>query len=135
MNDVSESQEVPLISQDNAVGLSYDYLKQLSTTSLTIGGGLIALMQFVKADKSFSVKILVAISFMFFSAFFAFLAQFSLIARIRQGHVFLKIDQKKNHSQEYSKRSEKIWEGLALWLLSLGLGIALQSLIVVGLRS
>lgn len=135
MNDVSESQEVPPISLDTAVGLFYDYLKQLGTTSLTIGGGLIALMQFVKADKSFSVKILVAISFMFFSAFFAFLAQFLLIARIRQGHVFLKIGHKKNHSQEHSKRSEKFWEGLALWLLSLGLGIALQSLIVAGLRS
>jgi len=91
-------------------------------------------MQFVKGDKSFLVKILVAISFMVFSAFFEFLAQFSLIARIRQGHELLKIEHKKKQSQEHSKRSEKFCEGLALWLLSLGLGIALQSLIVAGLR-
>lgn len=119
------------VSLDTAASLSYDYLKQLGTIAMTAAGGLIALVQFVEGDKRFFVKIMLATSMMFLAALLAFLAQYSLVDRLRQAHRILQIA-KPNSSQVSAKKAEKIYEGLALWLLSISMGIALYALMSAG---
>lgn len=119
------------VSLDTAAGLSYDYLKQLGTIAMTAAGGLIALVQFVEGDKRFFVKIMIATSMMFLAALLAFLAQYSLVDRLRQAHRVLQIA-KPRSSYASAKKAEKIYEGLALWLLSISMGIALYALVSAG---
>lgn len=76
-----DQQQVPQVSLDTAVGLSFDYLKQLGTISMTAAGGLIALVQFVEGDQRFFVKAMIATGLMFLSALMAFFVQFSMIDR------------------------------------------------------
>ena len=82
--------EAQQVSLDTAAGLSYDYLKQLGTIAMTAAGGLIALVQFVEGDRRFFVKIMIATSMMFLAALLAFLAQYSLVDRLRQAHRLLR---------------------------------------------
>lgn len=129
--DTRPKDETRFASLDTAAGLSYDYLKQLGTIAMTAAGGLIALVQFVEGDKRFFVKAMIATSMMFLAALLAFFAQYSLVDRLRQAHEVLR-NGKPNHDQESAKKAEKIYEGVALWLLSIGMGIALYALISVG---
>lgn len=123
--------EAQQVSLDTAAGLSYDYLKQLGTIAMTAAGGLIALVQFVEGDRRFFVKIMIATSMMFLAALLAFLAQYSLVDRLRQAHRLLQIGKPKS-SHVSAKKAEKIYEGLALWLLSISMGIALYALMSAG---
>ncbi len=132
MENLSPEQETSLVSLDTAIGLSFDYLKQLGTIAITSVGGLIALVQFVDGDKRFFLRIMIATSLMLVSALLAFLAQFSLVDRIRQAHELLRRREHKSYPHEKAKKWEKIFEGVALWLLSISMGIALYALIVVG---
>lgn len=120
------------VSLDTAVGLSFDYLKQLGTISMTAAGGLIALVQFVDGDKKFFIKIMVATGLMFLSALLAFFVQFSLIDRIRQSHDILRKGERRSYAHASAKRLERLFERSALWLLSIGMGIALQALMSSG---
>lgn len=131
MNQLPPEQE-PHVSLDTAVGLSFDYLKQLGTISMTAAGGLIALAQFVDGDKKFFVKIMIATGLMFLSALLAFFVQFSLIDRIRQSHEILRKSERQSYTHAGAKKLERLFEGLALWLLSISMGIALQALIRIG---
>lgn len=117
-------------SLDAAAGLSYDYLKQLGTIAMTAAGGLIALVQFVDGDKRFFVKAMIATSMMFLAALLAFLAQYSLVSRLRQPHEILRTGGPE-HAQASAKKAEKLYEGGALWLLSVGMGIALYALVSI----
>ena len=128
----SPTEQEPQVSLDTAVELSFDYLKQLGTIAMTAAGGLIALVQFVEGDESFFIKMMVATGFMFMSALLAFFVQFSLIDRIRQSHAVLRKDERKKYPHLAAKKLERIFEGLALWLLSISMGVALQALISVG---
>jgi len=121
------------VSLDTAIGLSFDYLKQLGTISMTAAGGLIALGQFVDGDKKFFLKIMIATGLMFLSALLAFFVQFSLIDRIRQSHEILRHRERQSYTLASAKRMEKLFEGLALWLLALSVGMALQALVSVGM--
>lgn len=120
------------ISLDTAVGLSFDYLKQLGTIAMAAAGGLIALAQFVDGNEKFFVKMMIATSFLFISACLAFLAQFSLVQRVRHTHSLLRTNEKEPQSHEKAKKLENIYEGAALWLLSFSMGIALYALFVDG---
>lgn len=120
-----------VVSLDAVAGLSYDYLKHLGTIAMTAAGGLIALVQFVEGDKRFFFKIMLATGMMFFAALLAFLAQYSLVDRLRQAHAVLRSG-KPGSSQASAKKAEKLCEGLALWLLSISIGIALYALINAG---
>lgn len=124
---------VPQVSLDTAVTLSFDYLKQLGTIAMTAAAGLIALVQFVDGDKKFFIKIMVAAALMFLSALMAFFVQFSLMDRIRQGHELLRTRERVGYSQKGAKRIEGIFEGAALWLLSISMGIAFHALISAGM--
>ncbi len=132
MEKVPPAQEPSAISLDTAVGLSFDYLKQLGTIAMTAAGGLIALAQFVDGDKKFFIKIMIATSLMFISALLSFLSQFSLVQRVRQAHDLLRHSEKEPHPHEKVKRVENLFEGVALWLLSISMGIAVHALFVVG---
>jgi len=132
MEHLPPEQEAPPVSLDAAIGLSFDYLKQLGTIAMTAVGGLIALVQFVDGDKGFFFKIMIATSLMFLSALLAFFAQFSLVDRIRQAHGLLRKRESKAYPHEKAKKLERVFEGLALWLLSIGMGIALYALFMIG---
>lgn len=123
----------PQVSLDTAVGLSFDYLKQLGTISMTAAGGLIALVQFVDGDKRFFVKIMIATGFLFLSALLAFFVQFSLIDRVRQSHEILRKSERQSYNRASAKKLERLFEGSALWLLSFGMGVALQALTSIGM--
>ena len=123
----------PQVSLDTAVGLSFDYLKQLGTISMTAAGGLIALVQFVDGDKRFFVKIMIATGLLFLSALLAFFVQFSLIDRVRQSHEILRKSERQSYNHASAKKLERLFEGSALWLLSIGMGIALQALTSIGM--
>ncbi|KRA20142.1 hypothetical protein ASD69_01940 [Lysobacter sp. Root604] len=123
----------PQVSLDTAVTLSFDYLKQLGTIAMTAAAGLIALVQFVDGDKKFFIKIMVAAALMFLSALMAFFVQFSLMDRIRQRHELLRTRERVGYSQKGAKRIEGIFEGAALWLLSISMGIAFHALISAGM--
>lgn len=120
------------VSLDTAVTLSFDYLKQLGTIAMTAAAGLIALVQFVEGDRKFFIKIMIAASGMFLSALVAFFVQFSLMDRIRHAHELLRRSEKLGYTDKGAKRLENIFEGLALWLLSISMGVALQALIAAG---
>ncbi|MCC6316536.1 MAG: hypothetical protein IT361_02505 [Gemmatimonadaceae bacterium] len=120
------------VSLDTAVGLSFDYLKQLGTIAMTTAGGLIALGQFVDGDRKFFIKIMIATGMLFLSALLAFLVQFSLIDRVRQSHEILRHGEQPSQPVSSAKRLEKRFEGLALWLLAIGMGVALQALAGIG---
>ncbi|HVK52040.1 MAG TPA: hypothetical protein VM469_09930, partial [Pseudoxanthomonas sp.] len=77
-------EQLPYVSLDTAITLSFDYLKHLGSIAMTAAGGLIALAQFVDGDKKFYIKIMVAAGMMFLSALMAFFVQYSLMDRIRQ---------------------------------------------------
>jgi hypothetical protein len=132
MEKFPPAQDPSPISLDTAVGLSFDYLKQLGTIAMTAAGGLIALAQFVDGDKKFFIKIMIATSLMFISALLAFLSQFSLVQRVRQAHSLLRHSEKEPHPYEKVKKMESLFEGVALWLLSISMGIAVYALFVVG---
>ena len=132
MEHLPPAQEPSPVSLDTAVGLSFDYLKQLGTIAMTAAGGLIALVQFVEGDKAFFVKIMVATSLMFVSALLAFLAQFSLVQRVRQTHALLRHGDSAKHPEEKARKMENLFEGLALWLLSISMGIAVYALFAAG---
>jgi transposase len=83
-------------------------------------------------DKAFFVKIMVATSLMFVSALLAFLAQFSLVQRVRQTHALLRHGDNAPHPQEKARKMENLYEGLALWLLSISMGIAVYALFAAG---
>ena len=121
------------VSLDTAVTLSFDYLKQLGTIAMTAAAGLIALIQFVDVDKRFFLKIMISAGLMFLSALLAFFVQFSLMDRIRHHHDLLRRGEKLGYSQHNAKKLERWFEGTALWLLSIGMGIALQAIIAVGM--
>lgn len=123
------------VSLDTAVELSFDYLKQLGTVAMTAAGGLIALVQFVDGDKKFFIKIMLAAGLMFLSALLAFFVQFSLMDRIRQSHEILRKRERTDYPHAGAKKLERLFEGLALWLLSISMGIALQALIGIGMPS
>lgn len=127
-----DQHQPPQVSLDTAIGLSFDYLKQLGTISMTAAGGLIALVQFVEGDRRFFVKIMIATALMFLSALMAFFVQLSMIDRIRQGHEALRSDRRTLYTQAGARRLERVFEGAALWLLSIGVGMALQALVVAG---
>lgn len=131
MEQISQ-EPVPQVSLDTAVGLSFDYLKQLGTISMTAAGGLIALVQFVDGDKRFFVKIMIATSMMFLSALLSFFVQFSLVQRIRQRHELLRSSERPSSTQAGAQRLERLFEGVALWLLSIGMGVALQAIVQAG---
>lgn len=126
-------ENIPHVSLDTAVELSFDYLKQLGTVAMTAAGGLIALVQFVDGDKKFFIKIMAAAGLMFLSALLAFFVQFSLMDRIRQGHEILRKRERADYPHAGAKKLERLFEGLALWLLSISMGIALQALIGFGM--
>ncbi|RDZ28060.1 hypothetical protein [Lysobacter silvisoli] len=121
------------VTLDTAVTLSFDYLKQLGTIAMTAAAGLIALVQFVDGDKKFFVKVMIAASGMFLSALLAFFVQFSLMDRIRHAHELLRRNEKLGYTDKGAKRMERLFEGLALWLLSISMGVALQALIGAGM--
>ncbi|KRD39151.1 hypothetical protein ASE35_01905 [Lysobacter sp. Root916] len=123
---------MPQVSLDTAVTLSFDYLKQLGTVAMTAAAGLIALVQFVDGDKKFFIKVMIAASLMFLSALLAFFVQFSLMDRIRQGHELLRKREAAGYPHLGAKRLERVFEGLALWLLSISMGIAVHALISIG---
>lgn len=120
------------VSLDTAVTLSFDYLKQLGTIAMTAAAGLITLVQFVDGDKKFFVKVMFAAGGMFLSALLAFFVQFSLMDRIRHGHELLRRGEKLGYTHQGAKRMERLFEGTALWILSISIGIALQALISAG---
>ena len=120
------------VSLDTAVELSFDYLKQLGTIAMTAAGGLIALVQFVEGDERFFVKMMVAAGFMFMSSVLAFCGQVSLIDRMRQSQTVLRKGERRSCPHVAAKKVERVFEGLALWLLSISMGVALQALISVG---
>lgn len=130
--DHPPQEPVPQVSLDTAVELSFDYLKQLGTIAMTAAAGLIALLQFADGDKKFFMKIMIAAGLMFLSALMAFFVQFSLMDRIRHGHEALRRNERLSYSQAGARKLERIFEGLALWLLSISMGIAFQALISVG---
>lgn len=121
------------VSLDTAVTLSFDYLKQLGTIAMTAAAGLIALVQFVEGDKKFFVKLMIAASLMFLSALLAFFVQFSLMDRIRQSHEILRKSEHASYSHKSAMKLERLFEGTALWTLSIGMGIALHALVSVGM--
>lgn len=122
----------PQVSLDTAVTLSFDYLKQLGTIAMTAAAGLIALVQFVDGDRKFFLKIMIAASGMFLSALLAFFVQFSLMDRIRHGHDLLRRKEKLGYTDQGAKRLETWFESAALWILSISMGIALQTLFSAG---
>lgn len=122
----------PQVSLDTAVTLSFDYLKQLGTIAMTAAAGLIALVQFVDGDRKFFIKIMLAASGMFLSALLAFFVQFSLMDRIRHGHILLRRKETLNYSEKAAKRMETLFEAMALWILSISMGVALQALFSAG---
>ena len=127
------TQEQPQqVSLDTAVTLSFDYLKQLGTIAMTAAAGLIALVQFVDGDKKFFIKIMIAAGLMFLSALLAFFVLFSLMDRIRHSHELLRRGEKLGYTQQGAKKLERLFEGMALWILSISMGIALQALISFG---
>ena len=123
----------PGVGLDTAVGLSFDYLKQLGGIAMTAVGGLIALVQFVDGDRKFFLKIMIATTMLLLAALLAFFAQFSLVDRIRQAHAPLRVRDYSGEAHAKAKKLEKLFEGVALWLLSIGMGVALQALFVVGM--
>lgn len=129
----SPQEQAPHVSLDTAVGLSFDYLKQLGTIAMTAAAGLIALVQFADGDRKFFIKITIAAGLMFLSALLAFFVQFSLMDRIRQSHELLRKSERPSYPHEGAKKLERIFEGLALWLLSISMGIAFHALISVGM--
>lgn len=122
----------PHVSLDTAVTLSFDYLKQLGTIAMTAAAGLIALVQFVDGDKKFFIKLMLAAGGMFLSALLAFFVQFSLMDRIRHGHDLLRRSEKLGYTHQGAKKLERLFEGMALWILSISMGIALQALFSAG---
>lgn len=120
------------VSLDTAVELSFDYLKQIGTISMTAAGGLVALAQFAKGDERFFTKVMIAIGILFFSALLAFFVQFSLMDRIKQSHPLLRKTDKQNYSNKSAKKLERIFESISLWALSIGMGVALQALVSAG---
>lgn len=126
-------EQIPPVSLDTAVTLSFDYLKQLGTIAMTAAAGLIALVQFVEGDRKFFIKLMIAAGLMFLSALLAFLVQFSLMDRIRQSHDILRKSEQPSYSHNSAKKLERLFEGLALWTLSIGMGIALYALSSVGM--
>lgn len=133
MEPAPTEREAPAVSLDSAVGLSFDYLRQLATIAMTGVGGLVALVQFVDGDRRFFLKIMIVTSLLFLAALLAFLAQFSLVDRIRQSHALLRRAGSRPVAHDGARKLERIFEGLALWLLSIGVGMVLQALFVVGL--
>lgn len=129
----SPREQPPHVSLDTAVGLSFDYLKQLGTIAMTAAAGLIALVQFADGDRKFFIKITIAAGLMFLSALLAFFVQFSLMDRIRQSHELLRKSERTGYPHEGAKKLERVFEGLALWLLSISMGIAFHALISVGM--
>jgi hypothetical protein len=99
---------------------------------MTAAGGLIALVQFVDGDKKFFVKIMIATGLMFLAALLAFFVQFSLIDRIRHAHKILRKSDHLSYTHTAAIKLERVFEGLALWLLSISMGIAFQALISAG---
>ena len=99
---------------------------------MTAAGGLIALGQLVDGDKAFFTKIMIATGLMFLSALLAFFVQFSLIDRVRQSHELLRHRDRQNYKTSAAKKLEKIFEGLAIWLLTISVGIAFQALTKIG---
>ena len=129
----SPQEQAPHVSLDTAVGLSFDYLKQPGTIAMTAAAGLIALVQFADGDRKFFIKITIAAGLMFLSALSAFFVQFSLMDRIRQSHELLRKSERASYPHAGAKKVERICEGMALWLLSISMGIAFHALISVGM--
>jgi hypothetical protein len=126
-------EQLPYVSLDTAITLSFDYLKHLGSIAMTAAGGLIALAQFVDGDKKFYIKIMVAAGMMFLSALMAFFVQYSLMDRIRQSHEVLRASGQMRYTQKSAKKTERLLEGGAMWLLSISIGVALQALFSGGM--
>lgn len=131
--DQPAGEQLPHVSLDTAITLSFDYLKHLATIAMSAAGGLIALAQFVDGDKKFYIKIMVAAGMMFLSALMAFFVQYSLMDRIRQSHDVLRGSNPMRYTQKSARKTERVLEGSAMWLLSISIGIALQALISGGM--
>jgi hypothetical protein len=127
---IDEDQRVSL---DMAVNLHFEYLKQLGTIALMAAGGLMALAQFAQGDKRFFLKIMLATALMLLSALLSFLAQIFLMDRIRQSHSMLRQEGRRIDSSHSSKKLEKRFEGVAIFLLCISIGMAFQALIRLGL--
>lgn len=121
------------VSLDTAVSLSFDYLKQLSTLALGAAGGLVTLVQFMEGGRTFHLKAMLAVGALFLSAFLAFLTQYSLVDRISQQHGVLKKAGGKPCPQDKAKKLERAFTAIAIGLLGIGIGMALQAVLKAGM--
>lgn len=121
------------VSLDTAISLSADYLKQLTTLALMAAGGLVTLVQFMEGGRNFQLKVMLAVGALFLSAFLAFLAQFSLVDRISQQHDALNKAGRKPYPRDQAKKLERSFTVIAIGLLGIGTGMALQAILKAGM--
>ncbi|MFA7332156.1 MAG: hypothetical protein WC326_13890 [Candidatus Delongbacteria bacterium] len=128
--DPTESRD--FVSLETAISLSFDYLKQLTTLALAAAGGLVTLVQFIEGDRNFHLKVILAVSALFLSAFVAFITQYSLVDRISLQHKLLRKTEITSYSHDKAMKAERIYTLTALSLLGLGTGMALQAILNAG---